>query len=460
MNPPPSEPADDNPYEPPSDAGEESVGAASDPVNDSQDNASGQPGKRQAGMLFIWITLFIDILGIAIVIPVLPGLVRELTGLGPSKASVWYGIIAASYAGMQFLFAPVVGGLSDRFGRRPILLASLFGLGVDFIIQGFANSVWLLFVARMIGGIFGASFTSGNAYIADISTDETRARNFGLVGAAFGLGFIIGPAVGGVLSDTISLRAPFFLAAGLALVNWLYGFFILPESLPPEKRRKFSIKNFGPLAAFKTLRRYPFVAGLAIAFLLKALAQRGMENVFVLFSEFKFEWGGTEVGFFLCWVGVTAVIVQGGMVRPTVKRFGERPVLLFATIISAISFLGYAFADNAWMFPLIAMVGALGGLAGPTIQSMVTKTVDESEQGEVQGALVSMQSLTSVFAPIIFTSGLFRFFTNSERVAIIGDANGDPIIFPGAPFLLGAILIALAFFVTLIVFKKHPESDS
>jgi len=402
---------------------------------------------RQAGILFIWVTLFIDILGIGIVIPVLPGLVQELSGLNESGAAGYYGIIVASYATMQFLFAPILGGLSDRFGRRPILLGSLFGLGVDFIIQGLAQSLWLLFAARVFSGIFGASLTTGNAYIADISTEETRARNFGLVGAAFGLGFIIGPALGGLLSTQLDLRAPFFAAAALALINWLYGYFILPESLPPEKRRAFSLRNANPLGSIKRLKRYPFVAGLAIVFLLKAFAQRGLENVFVLFSEFKFSWSHQTVGFFLCWVGVTAVIVQGGLVRPIVKRFGERKVLLFATMISAISFIGYAFAEAGWMLPWIAAFGALGGLAGPSIQSMVTKTVDETEQGEVQGALTSLQGLTSIAAPLVFTSGLFGYFTSKNA----------PIIFAGAPFLLGGVLIFVAFFTALGVYAKHPE---
>lgn len=404
---------------------------------------------RQAGMLFIWITLFIDILGIGIVIPVLPKLVMDITGLDESGASWYYGVIIASYAAMQFLFAPILGGLSDRFGRRPILLGSLFGLGIDFIIQGFATELWLLFAARLFSGIFGASFSTGNAYIADISTDDTRARNFGLVGAAFGLGFIIGPALGGLLSASFDLRTPFFVAAGLALINWLYGFFILPESLPPEKRRPFSLRNANPLSTITTLKRYPLVAGLAIAFLMKALAQRGLENVFVLFSLEKFDWDARTVGLFLGWVGITAVVVQGGMVRPFTKRFGERKVLLVSALISAVAFLGYSLASEGWMLPVIAIVGALGGLAGPAVQSLVTKTVDETEQGEVQGALTSLQGLTSIAAPLIFTAGLFGFFTSDKA----------PFQFPGAPFMLGSILILGSFFVSLAVFRKYPAED-
>ncbi|MCO8125032.1 TCR/Tet family MFS transporter [Stieleria sp. TO1_6] len=439
-----------NQSEPNDSSGNENDQPTGGPTPTSINDASnlGRPAGRQPGILFIWITLFIDILGIGIVIPVLPGLVEELSGLPASGTAFYYGVIVASYATMQFLFAPILGGLSDRFGRRPILLCSLFGLGVDFVIQGLASSLLMLFIARLISGIFGASLTTGNAYIADISTDDTRARNFGLVGAAFGLGFIFGPPLGGLLSATFSLRVPFFVTAGLALVNWLYGYFILPESLPPEKRRPFSLKNANPFSSVTRLRRYPLVAGLAVVFLLKAFAQRGLENVFVLFSEFKFGWNHQTVGLFLGWVGVTAVIVQGGMVRPIVKRFGERRVLLISALISAASFIGYSMASHAWMLPVIAVVGALGGLAGPAIQSLVTKTVDETEQGEVQGALTSLQGLTSIAAPLVFTSGLFGYFTSEQA----------PFIFPGAPFLLGGILIFISFLVALVVFRTYPES--
>ena len=424
----------ENPYQPP----------------ETDDAEVGEPTGRQAGILFIWITLFIDILGIGIVIPVLPQLVMEITGLKESEAAGWYGVIIASYAAMQFLFSPILGALSDRFGRRPILLASLFGLGIDFIIQGLAQQLWLLFLARLVSGIFGASFTTGNAYIADISNEETRARNFGLVGAAFGLGFIIGPTVGGILGGMYGIRVPFFAAAALALVNWLYGYFILPESLPPEKRRRFSLRHSNPLSSLIRLRRYPFVAWLAVAFLLKALAQRGLENVFVLFSALKFSWNELTVGLFLGWVGVTAVIVQGGMVRPIVKRFGERKVLLVSSLIASISFLGYAFASQDWMLPVIAAVGALGGLAGPALQSLVTKTVDDTEHGEVQGALTSLQGLTSIAAPLVFTTGLFQFFT----------AEGAPFQFPGAPFLLGSVLILISFCLLFAVFQRYPETTT
>ena len=373
---------------------------------------------------------------------------QELIGGAESQASVYVGVIAALYALMQFLFAPIVGALSDRFGRRPIILASLFGLGIDFLIQGFAPNIWWLFVGRGLAGIMGASFSTANAYIADVSTDDTRARNFGFVGMMFGLGFTIGPALGGVLGG-IDIRMPFFVAAALALVNWLYGYFVLPESLPPEKRSTFSLAHANPLGTIKQLNAYPFVAGLAIVFVFKSLAQRGLENVWVLYTGFRFDWSEMDNGWALGWVGITAIIVQGGMVRPFCKRFGERKALVIATVISAIAFFCYGLADQGWMMYAIITFGSLGGIAGPAIQSLITKTVSEDEQGKIQGSLTSLISLTNILAPLLFTAGLFRLFTSESAPAKI----------PGAPFLVGGVLLILALFVIHRVFAKFPEHE-
>jgi MFS transporter, DHA1 family, tetracycline resistance protein len=440
---------------------------------------SGTP--RQAAIAFILVTLFIDILGLGIVIPVLPELVRELVGDEPvvvdqaadvgltpnmvptavptdagaaavitdnrefSRAGRYVGVISAVYALMQFLFAPIVGRLSDQFGRRPIILISMFGLGVDFLLQGFAPNIWWLFLGRLLAGIMGASFATANAYIADVSTDETRARNFGFVGMMFGLGFTIGPALGGLLGD-ISLRLPFFVAAGLALVNWLYGYFVLPESLPPEKRSTFTLKDANPLLTISQLRVYPLVAGLAIVFVCKSLAQRGLENVWVLYTSYRFDWDAKTNGLTLGLVGITAIIVQGGLVRPIVKRFGERQTVIFGSIIGAIAFLGYGLASQGWMIPLVIIFGAIGGVAGPAIQSLVTGTVSDTEQGKVQGALTSLMSLTNVLAPMLFSTFLFSYF--------ISDAA--PMHLPGAPFLIGSFMIAISVFVAIGVFKRFP----
>ena len=253
-------------------------------------------------MAFILVTLFIDILGIGIIVPILPGLVKELRGGDAAQAAVYYGVIISTYATMQFLFAPVLGALSDRYGRRPVILVSLFGLGTDYLVQGWAPSIGWLFLGRIIAGIMGASITTANAYIADVSAPETRARNYGFVGAAFGLGFIFGPVLGGLLSG-ISLRLPFFVAAGLALVNWLYGFFVLPESLAPDHRSTVSWRKMNPLDSLRRLGTYPLVSGLAAAFLFSSIAQRGLENVWVLYTGFRYGWDELTNGLTLGLVG-------------------------------------------------------------------------------------------------------------------------------------------------------------
>ncbi|MEM9826168.1 MAG: TCR/Tet family MFS transporter [Planctomycetota bacterium] len=437
----PSAPQDDGsaagPYRPPGDA---------TPVSgDESSRADGKtPAHGNRALAFILLTLFIDILGIGIVIPVLPELVKQLIGGDETAASAYVGLIASAYAVMQFFCAPMLGALSDRFGRRPVLIIALFGLGIDFIVQGFANSVFWLLVARMIGGAMGASVTTANAYIADISNDDTRARNFGLVGVMFGLGFIFGPALGGSLGE-INLRLPFFVAAGLALSNAVYGFFVLPESLPKDLREPIKLSSMSPIGSLRVLRQYPLVMGLAVVVTIKAFAQRGLENVWVLYTAAKFDWSKATNGFFLGWVGVTALIVQGGLVRPTVRRFGERRVLLFATAISAIAFAGYATAPQGWMLPLIITFGGLGGLAGPAVQSLITSTVDEREQGRVQGALTCLQSLTAIAAPLFFTAGLFQFFSDKSK----------SYYFPGAPLLAGSILIVIAGLVALRVVRRN-----
>lgn len=416
---------------------------------------------RQAAIAFILITLFIDILGIGIVIPVLPKLVDQLIAAETvledgtvvlqsdlSKAGFYVGIIGAAYAFMQFFCAPIMGALSDRFGRRPIILASLFGLGIDFVIQGLAPNITWLFVGRIFAGMMGASFTTANAYIADVSTPEDRARNYGLVGMMFGLGFIVGPALGGMLG-WVSLRLPFFVAAVLALINWLYGYFILPESLPPENRSSFSWRKANPVGALVHLRKYPLVAGLSVVFVCTSLAQRGLENVWVLYTSFRYDWGLIANGLALGLVGLTSAIVQGGMVRPLVKRFGERRTAKIGIATSATAFLGYGLATDGWMIPGIIIFGSLGGVTGPAVQSIVAGTVDPSEQGKTQGALTSLMSLTAIIAPLFFTAGLFSYFTSERAV----------ISLPGAPFLTGSLLIFTALLVITRVFRRFPEEE-
>ncbi len=403
--------------------------------------------QRTAAVAFILLTIFIDVLGIGLVIPVLPELVKQMVGGKAYTAGRYLGVIMASYSLMQFMFAPLVGALSDRFGRRPILLASMFGFGVNFLIQGFAPNIAWLFLGRVIAGVMGASFTTANAYIADVSNTATRARNFGFVGMMFGLGFIVGPALGGFLGE-FSLRLPFFVAAGLALINGLYGYFILPESLTPENRGPLRLSKANPLGSIGFLRGYPFVAALVIPFVLASLAQRGLENVWVLHTGFRYGWSALTNGMTLGLVGLMAALVQGGMVRPVIHRFGPRRVAVFATLVSATAFLGYALADSGWMVPPIIIFGSLGGLAGPAIQSMVAESVEASDQGKVQGALTSLVSLTNIIAPVLFASGLFSYFTSG--------AAG--FIFAGAPFVLGSGLLFCAATALASVFAKFPGS--
>ena len=400
-------------------------------------------------MVFIFVTMFIDILGLAIIVPILPELIGELLGRDTSSTGRYLGVIVAVYALMQFLFAPVLGALSDRFGRRPIILISLFGFGIDYLIQGWAPSIGWLFVGRFIAGVMGASITTANAYIADVSTPDTRARNFGFVGVAFGLGFTLGPALGGVLG-AIHLRLPFFVAAALALVNGLYGFFVLPESLAPEHRRPVSFANMNPMASLRRLRAYPLVAGLAFAVLFSSLAQRGMENVWVLHAGYRYGWNTQTNGLTLALVGVMAILVQGLLVRPTVRRLGERRTIMLGLTVSTLAFLGYGLASDGWMVLVIIVFGALAGLAMPAIQGPVAGTVGPSEQGEIQGALTSLTSLTSIFAPLIFTAGLFSFFTS----------DAAPMALPGAPFLLGSILFAVSLVVLMRLFRRIPAAPA
>ena len=396
-------------------------------------------------MIFILITVFIDMLGIGIIIPILPELIREFAGGSSAMAGRWYGILAATYAVTQFVFAPLLGALSDRVGRRPVILISLFGLGIDYLIMGFAPTLGWLFAGRLIAGVMGANATTANAYIADVSKPENRARNFGLVGVAFGLGFIFGPAIGGLLGS-IDLRLPFFASAGLALVNWLYGFFVLPESLPPEKRGPFRWRKANPVGSLHVLRSYPLVAGLTAAFVFVILAQRGLETVWVLYTGHKFGWDERANGLSLALVGIMSAIVQGGLVQPVIKRIGERRAVLYGLVIAVFTFLGYGLATAGWMLLAFIVIGSVSGVAGPAIQSLVAGAVPPEDQGKVQGGIQSLMSLTSILAPLIFTAGLFSYFTSASA----------PVQLPGAPFLLGAVMYALAFWSVLRLFRRMP----
>jgi DHA1 family tetracycline resistance protein-like MFS transporter len=398
--------------------------------------------KKQAALGFIFITLLIDIIGFGIIIPVMPNLIAELKHCTIGQASIYGGWLLFAYAIMQFLFSPVLGNLSDKYGRRPILLFSLFGFGVDYLFLAFAPSVEWLFVGRLIAGITGASFTTASAYIADISTPEKRAQNFGMIGVAFGLGFIIGPVIGGMLS-TISLRFPFIAAACLSLLNWLYGYFILPESLTKENRRNFNWKRANPIGALIHLNKYPVIAGLIVSIGLLYIASHAVQTTWAYYTMQKFNWNGNMVGKSLGVVGVCIMIVQGVLIRSVIPKLGQEKSVYIGLGLYTIGFLLFAYASQSWMMFAFTAVYCLGGIAGPALQGLISTHVPANEQGELQGALTSLMSATSIFGPLLMTN-IFAYFT----------AKNAPFIFPGAPFLLGAFLTLIS---TLLAFRTLKE---
>ena len=398
--------------------------------------------KRSPALGFIFFTLFLDILGIGLIIPVLPKLIEQLSGNSLTNAAYYTGVLTAVYALMQFLCAPILGSLSDKYGRRPILLVSLFGLGVDYILLAFAPSIELFFVGRVIAGITSASISTATAYIADVSPPEKRAQNFGLIGAAFGLGFIAGPVLGGILGN-VGLRIPFLVAAGLALVNWLYGFFILPESLSKENRREFSWARANPIGSLLSLARYPVVLALTFAILLSGLAQNALQTTWVLYTDYKFKWTPGDVGLSLAAVGLTAAIMQGGLIRILLPKFGEKNAVIIGQVTSIISFVLYGLATQGWMMYAIIIAGAIGSIGGPALQSIVSRGVPGNEQGALQGSIASLASLTGVVGPLIANFAFGYFISEAAPVKI-----------PGIAFFMGAAFLAIALVFILRAFKN------
>ncbi|RDB04145.1 TCR/Tet family MFS transporter [Runella aurantiaca] len=394
--------------------------------------------KRNSALIFIFITLLIDITGIGIIVPVIPRLIQELTSEGLSDAALYGGWLMFVYSVAQFIFSPILGGLSDQYGRRPILLGSLFGFGLDYIFSAFASSIGWLFLARVIAGIFGASFSTAGAYIADVSPPEKRAQNFGLIGAAFGLGFILGPMIGGLLGQ-YGPRVPFFVSAGLSLLNCIYGYFVLPESLDVKNRRPFDWKRANPVGALRHLQKYPVIFGLVIPLVLTYIAGYATQSTWTYFTMEKFGWDEKWVGYSLAFVGLMAAIVQGGLTRTVIPRLGNTKSIYWGLSLYALSFLLYAFADKGWMMFAITVMSALGGIATPALQAIMSNEVPPNEQGELRGALTGLMSLTAIFGPIMMTS-LFAYFTSPSA----------PFQFAGAPFMMGAVLTVFS----LVLVKK------
>ena len=382
---------------------------------------------RKATLAFIFALVAMDILALGIVIPVLPKLVESFEGGDTARASHVFGWMNTSWGLMQFLAMPVLGMFSDRFGRRPVILVSCLGLGLDYFVMALAPSTGWLFVGRVFSGITAASMSTAFAYIADVTPPEKRAGAFGMMGAAFGVGFVIGPALGGVLGG-IDPRLPFWAAGALALVNVAYGFFVLPESLPPEKRAPFRWSQANPLGSLQLLRSHRELFGLAGVLFLMNLAHYVLPAVAVLYMGYRYGWGPTETGLVLAGVGICSMIVQGGLVRRVVPKIGERRALALGLAFGALGFLGYALAPTGRIFLFAVPVMSLWGFAMPAAQAIMTRHVSVSEQGRLQGANASLMSLAGVFGPVLFTT-VFAALLQVQ---------------PGAPFMLSAVLLVAA----------------
>ncbi len=391
---------------------------------------------KEAAIGFIFITLLIDVIGFGIIIPVLPRLLADMKGIGINEASKYGGYLLFAFAVAQFIFSPVIGNLSDQYGRRPVLLLSLFGFSIDYLILAFAPNFGWFFIGRIIAGITGASFTTAAAYIADISTPETRSKNFGMIGAAFGLGFIIGPFMGGVLGQ-YGVKIPFYAAAGLSFTNFIYGYFILPESLSIENRRKFDIKRANPWGALKQIGKYKQIRYLLLAYFFLYIGSHAVQSTWNYFTMFRFEWNEAMVGYSLAIVGILVAIVQAGLAQKAAHFFGlERSIVIGFGLYTAGMFL-FAFASQTWMLFVFLIPYCFGGIAMPNLQSYMAGKVEPNQQGELQGGLTSLMSVTTIIGPVMMTS-IFYYFTTGLA----------PFVFPGAAFFLGGIMMLISMLIT------------
>lgn len=402
---------------------------------------------KRPALGFIFVTLLIDVTGFGIIIPVMPKLITHLAGVSVSEAASIGGWLIFTYALTQFVFAPILGGLSDQYGRRPILLGSLFGFAIDYLFLALAPSIAWLFLGRFIAGIMGSSFTTGAAYIADVSPPEKRAQNFGLIGAAFGLGFIIGPVLGGLLGH-YGPRVPFLAAAVLAGINWLYGFFILPESLSATNRRRFEWKRANPAGSLMQLRKYPVISDLVISLVLVYLAAHAVQSSWSFYTIEKFGWGEAMIGYSLGVVGILSAIIQGGLIRAVIPRLGQRRSVYVGLALYCLGFTLFAFASKGWMMFAFLLPYCLGGIAGPAIQGIISSEVPPNAQGELQGGLTSLMSVTSIVGPPMMT-GLFSYFSQDDA----------PVRFPGAAMLMGALLTLVSAILAWHNLRKAPQPE-
>jgi MFS transporter, DHA1 family, tetracycline resistance protein len=412
------------------------------------DVGGGASSGSRAAMTFIIVTVLLDFLAFGIIAPVLPDLIKQFEGGNIARASDMVGYFGLIWNLMQFMFLPVLGAWSDRFGRRPVILISCLGLGLDYIFMAMAPSLKWLFVGRLISGITASNVSTAFAYITDISAPEQRAKRFGMLGASFGVGFVVGPAVGGLLGQ-YNLRAPFWAAAALSIANFLYGLFVLPESLPKEKRAKTAWHMANPMGSLTLLRSHPELAGMSIVVILYYLAHQALQSVWVLYTEYRYGWNQRDIGLSLGLVGVCAVIVSGGLVGPYVKKFGERFSLTSGLFYGVLGFLGFGLAWKGWGALAAIPFIALWGVAGPAMQSLMSQRVDASSQGKLQGAINSLRALTGMAGPVLFTQ---VFSASIEK-------NGW-VHLPGAAYFLAAALLVAAIGVAVVVMRRGKTKSS
>jgi len=401
--------------------------------------------KTSAALRFIFVTIFIDVMGLAIIIPVIPNLLKQLGNVDYSAASEINGWLTFTYASMQILFSPVMGNLSDRFGRRPILLISLLGFCVDYTFMAFAPTIFWLFIGRTIAGITGATMSTATAYIADISTGDKRAANFGIVGAASGLGFIIGVSAGAFFGD-INIKLPFMVAAAAALFNALYGYFVLPESLDKAHRRKFEWKRANPIGSFMQLGKYKALAGLAIAFTLVYIAQKAVEYQLPFYVYEKFQWSMKSVGFLGLFIGFLLICIQGWLIRYLIPKWGLKKNIILGLISYGVGLTLIAFAVKGWQVYLFMIPYCFGGISGPALQGFITSKFPANEQGELQGGLTLLSSISLVVGPLIMGYS-FKFFTHKS----------SSVYFPGSPYILGALLMLISILLVVRSLKKESS---
>ncbi len=395
-----------------------------------------------ASRWFIFFTVLVDIIGLGVIIPVIPELLSNMLNVPENEASIYGGFLIFSFAITQFVFSPLLGMISDKFGRRPVLLFSLLGLGIDYYIHAISPTIFWLFLSRIFAGITGASITVATAYMADVSTPENKAQNFGLIGAAFGLGFFVGPLIGGYCSQW-GVTVPFYVACALTLMNFVYGLFVVPESLAKEKRKEIDWKRVNPFGSLKYLKSQEMIFGLIAAFFIVYIASHSLQSTWSYFTMHKFHWNAEMVGYSLAVVGITVVIVQAALVKHVVNRFGETKTVIGGFFLWFFGMVLFSIVWDQWLLMLSLVPYCLGGVASPTIQSIISNQVPENEQGALQGGLTSIISISSILGPLIMT-GIFYGFT--------GDDLG--IYFPGAPFVMSALLIAVAIWLVVISLRK------